>query len=347
MQDWTKPDAALLEKIGAARPAVRFYDALEPPFSVHGLMTEEGAFCRMPGEIARRVNEGVAGLYRNTAGGRLRFCTDSPYVVISAAMPGVGRMPHFAFTGSAGFDLYAGNRFIGCFMPPVDIADGYAAAVDLPNANIREITIHFPLYSNVSALRVGLREDAFLLPAPPYRVKKPIVFYGSSITQGGCASRPGLAYTNALSRMLGADHRNLGFSGSARGETVMTDYLKQCDMSAFVLDYDHNAPDPAHLEATHGALFRAVRGAQPTLPILILSRPRFTLSGDEQRRREIVRATFERAAGAGDGGVRFLDGPALMQMCGDEGTVDGCHPNDLGFSSMAQAAAPVLRELLG
>ena len=347
MGDWKNPDAALLEACGAARPDARFYDAFEPPFSIHGLLFEDGAFCRMPGEIARQVNEGVAGLYRNTAGGRLRFRTDSPYVVISAAMPNVGKMPHFAFTGSAGFDLYAGDRFIGCFMPPVDIRDGYAAAVNLPGAGLREITVHFPLYSDVSALRVGLRADARLLPPEPYRVTKPVVFYGSSITQGGCASRPGLAYTNLLSRMLSAEHRNLGFSGSARGETVMAEYLKQSEMSAFVLDYDHNAPDPAHLAATHEALFRAVREAQPELPVLMLSRPRFTLTGDEPERREIVRATWANAAAAGDGNVYFLDGPALMAACGDEGTVDGCHPNDLGFASMARAIAPVLREMTG
>ena len=322
-----------------------YRDVTEAPFSVHGLLRENGRFVRLPEAVARATSEGVAGLFANTAGGRVRFATKSPYVAIHAEMSGIGKMGHFAPTGAAGFDLYADGIFAGAFIPPYDQTDGYDAILWLPGCRRREITVNFPLYSNVEALYIGLAEDAPPEKAAPYRRQLPIVFYGSSITQGGCASRPGLAYQSILSRALDADFLNLGFSGSCKAEEAITAYLRELEMSVFVYDYDHNAPDPDYLAATHEKLFLALRQDRPALPVVMLSRPKFTLNEDDLRRQRIVQATFDRARARGDENVRFLDGPALMALCGDEGTADGCHPNDLGFSSMAAALEKTLRTL--
>ena len=117
--------------------------------------------------------------------------------------------------------------------------------------------------------------------------------------------------------------------------------------SAFVLDYDHNAETPEDLAATHEPFFRTVRQAQPTLPVVMLSRPKYILTPEEEQRRQIVRRTYENALASGDHNVYFLDGPALMALAENEGTVDNCHPNDLGFYSMAAALFPVLSRILG
>ncbi len=328
-------------------PGVRFYDVLQPPFALHGLTVEDGAFCRMPGRTARAVNDGVAQLYLNTAGGRVRFCTDSPYVAVHARMRGVGKMPHFALTGSAGFDLYADNAYAGTFVPPFDLTDGYESVVYLPGKRMRTVEINFPLYSGVAAVYVGLADSAAVEAATPYAHPVPAVYYGSSITQGGCASRPGCAYQALLSRWFSVDHINLGFSGSARGEDAMAAYLAGLEASLFVCDYDHNAPTADHLAATHERLFRAVREKHPALPVIFLSRPKRRLTPDEVLRRDVVRATFDRARAAGDANVYFLDGPALTAFAGDEGTVDDCHPTDLGFYSMAKALSPIFAEIYG
>ncbi len=346
-QPTEKADKNFIVPRDAERPGLTFYNVQEPPFAVYGLTYENGKYRRVPEALAKQTNDGVYILHANTAGGRVRFVTDSPYVALRAEMPAVCKMPHFSLTGSAGFDLYADGEYLHTFVPPYDVADGYCAAADFDCAARREITVHFPLYSDVAALYIGVKKGSLLEPAAPYSITAPILYYGSSITQGGCASRPGTAYQNLLTRWLNADHRNLGFSGSAKGEACMAEYIAAQRMSAFVLDYDHNAPTPEHLAATHEPFFLTVRAAQPTLPVIFMSRPQHTLTADGERRLEIIRKTYENALAAGDKNVYLLTGPELTALCGNEGTVDGCHPTDFGFYAMARALLPVLRRALG
>ena len=169
------------------------------------------------------------------------------------------------------------------------------------------------------------------------------MFYGSSITQGGCASRPGNCYESRVSRALQADFINLGFSGSCRGEEEMAHYIKTLEMSAFVFDYDHNSRTPKYLGETHQKFFNIIREANPNVPILILSRPEPVLTGNAQISRDVIEKTCLDSRANGDENVYFLDGPALMKIAGFDGTVDGCHPNDLGFYSMAEAIVEALK----
>ena len=324
-----------------------FHDVREAPFRVCGLTRDDRGYCRMAPETAAAVSDSVAWLNKHTAGGRVRFRTDADRVGLRASMRDVTAMPHFALTGSAGFDLYADGVYRGTFVPPMDLKDGYQAEVQLAPGGMREITVHFPLYSGVTRLELGLPEGSALEPARDYEITAPVVYYGSSITQGGCASRPGNAYESILSRLLSCDHVNLGFSGSAKGETRMAEYIAGLEMSAFVLDYDHNAPTPEHLERTHEAFFRIIREARPDLPVFLLSRPQPVPNEEELLRRDIVRRTWETAVRSGDRNVYFLDGTAMLRAFGgDSGTVDGCHPNDLGFYCMAQALLPGLARAL-
>ena len=327
---------------------VVFFDALEEPFSLYGLFYENGMYRRMPEEVAKSVSPRVESLHMHTAGGRLKFITNSRYVAIKAVMPDIGKMPHFALTGSVGFDLYTGKKeeYCNSFIPPFGITDGYESVIRFDSSRQREITINFPLYSSVSRLYIGLERDAVVKEAEGYSCEKPIVFYGSSITQGGCASRPGNAYTSMLSRALNMDHINLGFSGSAKAEDAMIQYVKNLDMSLFVYDYDHNAPTLEHLRKTHQKMFRAIRQAQPELPIVILSRPKYRLDSEEKQRLDVIRSTYEAALAAGDRNVWFVEGPALMKYAKNDGTVDGGHPNDLGFYSMAKVLEKPLKEIL-
>lgn len=325
-----------------------FYPLPCAPFSIHGVAYIDGKFRRMPEAVAASVSEKVHSLHSYTAGGRLRFYTDSEYVAIRAWMPRMYKIPRAAFTGTCGFDLYVGAKPVhtGTFPPPVDIEDYYESVVHLGSRQKRLITIHFPQYAEVSALQVGLQADARVLPPPAYKFPKPMVFYGSSITQGACASRPGGSYQAILSRKFGFDYVNLGFSGSARAEDAMIDYLAALDMSAFVLDYDHNAPTPEHLQATHKKLFQAVRKTHPDIPILMMSRPRFKLKNTEPQRLQIVKQTYLDALAAGDDKVFFISGLDLMRFVGDNGLVDMVHPNDAGFFSMAKAMEKPIRAML-
>jgi hypothetical protein len=147
---------------------------------------------------------------------------------------------------------------------------------------MREITINFPLYSEVNELYIGLMRDSLVLESAPYRIEKPIVYYGSSITQGGCASRPGNAYEALVTQALGINHINLGFSGNAKGEKEISEYICSLDMSAFVYDYDHNAPDIEHLKNTHERMFKEIRASHKDVPIIIMTRPKYTLTSEEK-----------------------------------------------------------------
>lgn len=328
---------------------VEFYDIKQQPFKIYGLNYDSGKYRRIPENVAKSVNEGVYGLHANTAGGRVKFKTDSPYVAIHAIMPCIGKMPHFALTGSSGFDLYISEeyeKYFATFVPPFEIKDGYESVEYFDSTEMREITINFPLYSEVSELYVGISKNASVFPAESYKIDKPIVFYGSSITQGGCASRPGNSYESIISRRLHADYINLGFSGSAKAESEIAEYISKLDMSAFVYDYDHNAPTAEYLKKTHEKMFKKIRNEKPNLPIIILSRPKFTLNKEEEIRSDIIQTTYRNAIASGDENVYLIEGKELMKLAKDDGTVDNCHPNDLGFMSMADVLGDVLRNIL-
>ena len=328
------------------KEGLRFYDSRLAPFALHGVYHKDGKFRRMPEDVAKATSQGVFELHTFCSGGRVRFRTDSPYVAIHTKMPIIGRMSHDAMTGSSGFDLYVGGNYRASFVPPFDMKDGYESLIHLGSSEMREILIHFPTYSEVSELYIGLDENATVEAPTPYRITPPIVFYGSSITQGGCASRPGTTYDSMVCRRLDADYVNLGFSGNARGEEAITSYIKNLPMSVFVYDYDHNAPTVEHLAATHEKMFRAIREANPELPILILQRPVYRQNEEEARRLAILTATYENARASGDKNVYLITGEELMALAEHDGTVDGCHPNDLGFASMAKAVGTVLEKIL-
>ncbi len=161
-----------------------------------------------------------------------------------------------------------------------------------------------------------------------------------------CACNPFNVYNAIISNHLNRNYYNLGFSNSARGESVMADFIASLDMSLFVYDYDHNAPSAEHLAQTHEPFFQRIRAAHPSLPVLILTMPkeRYTT---EIERRQVIRRTYENAVRAGDTRVYFLDGETFY---GDADryccSIDGIHPNDLGFYRMAQVIEPKIREIL-
>ena len=348
MKNITKYDKNLSVETSIEREGLHFYDVEQAPFQIYGVFKENGMFRRIPEEIAKSVNEGVYNMHTSGAGGRVCFVTDSPYVAIKTEyIP--GKMPHFALTGSCGFDMYSqydGEVYYeGTFVPPYDVENGYESVKDLIGCRERIITINFPLYSSVSKLYIGLKKDALLTPAPGYSINKPVVYYGSSITQGGCASKPGGSYQSILSRRFNCDYINLGFSGSARGEDEIADYIKGLDMSVFVMDYDRNAGSIERLEKTHNRMFERIREAQPKLPIVIMARPNYYLTDVEKGMLEVIRNTYLRAKERGDENVYFLDGKKLTELVGDNGTVDGVHPTDSGFHSMACALGEILEQI--
>ncbi len=351
MSNISKVDKNLVVDTKIEKDDIVFYNVLEEPFKIYGIYHEDGKFRRMPESVAKATSEGVLALHANTAGGRVRFKTDSPYVAINAVMENVGIFPHCAATGTAGFDIYRDDVYLRTYVPPAwdtatDIKDGYEGVVDFDAEWMFEYTIHFPTYSDVKNLYIGLADGAKIEAPKAYKYEKPIVYYGSSITQGGCSARPGITYQSAITRRFSYDHVNLGFSGNAKAEPAMIEYIKNLDMSIFVYDYDHNAPSVEHLRNTHEVMFKAIREAQPDLPIIMMSRPKWFLTESEEERLQIIRNTYNNAIAAGDKNVYLVTGQELMKYVENEGTVDGCHPNDAGFWSMAKVLGDFLEKLI-
>ena len=341
---------AVESKIGLTD--VVWFDSKDAPIKVYGLsQAEKGKqFLRFPAEIAEQVSPGVKYLNTNTAGGRIRFRTNSRYIAIKAVMPDNGTMAHITMLGQSGFDLYrsdAGDyKYVASFVPG-GRSHGYESWKPT-DGQWHTYTIHMPLYDPVEEVYIGLAEGSEIEEPEAYTYEKPVLYYGSSITQGGCASRPGNAYQAMISRRLDCDHINLGFSGSGKAEPAMCDYLASVDCSVFVCDYDHNAPNAEYLEKTHYNLYKVFRAKHPDTPVIFVSKPDYKPeNAEDEKRRQIIMNTVRRAEEEGDRNVMFVDGSHLFDGdFADSCTVDGCHPNDLGFFRMAQGIGDAVAKVL-
>ena len=335
------------------REGLVFKDIEKDPFKVYGVMrtkveeTQAVIWSRMPDDVSKQISPHVHNISKQTTGGRIRFKTDSPYIAINAKNLPRNPMPQLTLVAQVGFDLYIGNEYYNSFVPPSNITVGFESVIDFPTSEMREITINFPLYYGIVDVYVGIKDGSKLEKASDYLDMPPIVYYGSSITQGGCANRPGNTYEAIIARETNVDFVALGFGGGAKGEPLMAEYIAGLDMSLFVLDYDHNAPTPEYLDETHENFFKIVRKAHPELPIIMISRPVFYPKPEEIVRRDIVKKTYENALAAGDKNVYFIDGTTLLEECKNNGTVDGIHPTDYGFACMARKILPVIKNILG
>lgn len=346
---------------------LEWFSAQEFPFSVHGVTYSEsdGVYRRLPQEVAEATNEGVAFLAKDTAGGRVRFATNSPYIAVRVIEPFSTPFSHMTIAGKNGVVIFTDGKFCGTVMPAyeevasVDESRGGTGIIEFDgikyppdvSENVYQVEIFLPLYSAVKSIHIGLKKGCLLQEAKPYKHTEPVVFYGSSITQGGCACKPGDDYVNRLCRLLDTEILNLGFSGSARGELVMADYIVGQNPAVFVMDYDHNAPDAEHLKNTHFAFYERVRKACPTMPIVMMTMPTietYETRAWNQPRKAVIEESYRRAKANGDTNVYLVDcyGCFGAYEDGECGTVDDCHPNSLGFLRMAERVYPILNQLL-
>jgi hypothetical protein len=267
----------------------------------------------------------------------------------------VPAMPHMPATGVSGLDLYArrgrgGWHWLGSGRPVQFPVSDAVLVNDLPPGPERECLLYLPLYSSVEQVELGVPAAAELIPVPPPSAK-PVVFYGTSIVQGGCASRPGMVHTAILGRWLNVSVINLGFSGNGQMEPEIAALLAELDPAVYVLDALPNMT-LAWVRERAEAFLLALRRAHPATPILLVGQARFCnlpffpgsapeLAAKDREFRSVVR----RLERAGQAGFSWLPGQALWGSDG-EATVDGIHPTDLGFLRMAQALRQPLRRLL-
>lgn len=338
------PEAAQLQWIDAATLPIEgrgWSDQCETPFD------------RLPARAKALVREPVWDLSQDSAGMLIRFTTDSSALSArwSLRRPEKLSMLHMPASGVSGVDLYGRDGKGWRYISSVGNRLNPGEAIELTQNQTRrdrDYILYLPLYNGIASLQIGIDADAQLTPITPTR--KPIVFYGTSITQGGCASRPGLAYTALLGRSLDREVINLGFSGNALTEPEVVSLLCELSPALYVLNPLPNLqPDQVYPRLGHAVA--ALRQRHPQVPIVLVES--ISYSGGWFNEERAQRASGSSAAlrrlfderSPTDAKLYYVTGGELLGSDSD-GTVDGTHPNDLGFSRMAAHMEPVIRKAL-
>jgi len=334
-----------------------FYDLTLLDLEGQGWTDTGGDYDRLPSKAEGVVRPPVWNLSRHSAGICARFVTDTTeltvhWVLTSASLA----MPHMPATGVSGVDLYVKQpsgvwRWVATGRP-----GGQTNQAKLFNGvskEPREFCLYLPLYNGVSKVEVGVPAGATVSPAPARAssLERPIVFYGTSITQGGCASRPGMVHTAIVGRRLNRRIINLGFSGNGRMEPEMAELLAELDPAVFVLDCLPNMDGPRVRERVKPFVER-LRQTRPDTPILLVEdrlyadgffkRERAERNRDNQKE---LRRAFGLLQADGVKELYYLPGELLLGEDGED-TVDGSHPTDLGFVRQADAFVKVLGKIL-
>ena len=312
---------------------------------------------RLPSGAEKAVRRAVWGLSRHSAGMLTRFATDAReiHVRYSLLSPRVA-MPHMPATGVSGVDLYALDgatwRWVGVSRPASQKVQGKLASSLKPSGEaLRQFMLYLPLYNGIESLEIGVPDGAEFRPVKP-RGGPSIVFYGTSIMHGACASRPGMAIPAIVGRKLGRPVINLGFSGNGRLEMELARLMSELDAAAYCLDCLPNLHAEL-VKARTEPFVKFLRKQKPETPIVLVE-GRFyadawintARAARNQGNHREFRAAYERLTRAGVGGLHYL---AADELLGDdnEGTTDGSHPNDLGMMRYAEAYGRVLRPLIG
>jgi lysophospholipase L1-like esterase len=347
--------SASVAKCGAAEADVVWRDATDFDIEGRGWRDTESPYDRLPARAKATVPEGVWGLGKHSAGLCVRFLTTAKSISVRWDLASESlAMPHMPATGVSGVDLYrraedGSWRFVANGRPTQHSGNTMTASLPAGAAAGTECLLYLPLYNGVHKVEIGAPAGATIsrAPARPDARSRSVVYYGTSIAQGGCASRPGLAHVAILGRMLDRPMINLGFSGSGRMEPAVSDLLAELDPPLYVIDCLWNMggmPEP-EFTSRLTTLIETIRKAHPATPILFVGQshiyPGRAPSDIEQLQDRIVK----RLSAAGTPGLHLFPGKPLLGTDG-EGTVDGVHPNDLGMRRQADALAPALTRLL-
>lgn len=311
-------------------------------------------FDRLPGRAKGVVRDDVWNRSRNSTGMSVRFETDSPAIYVRyTLLKEELAMAHMPATGVSGVDLYGrhegGWRYVSTVQPKSRTVE--SPVHDRLEPVRRAYAMHLPLYNGVTSFEIGMGKSASFAPVAP-RADKPILFYGTSITQGGCASRPGMSFVSILGRTLDRPMLNFGFSGNGRTEIEVARFLAELDPAVFVIDTIANT-SPDQIAERMVPLVKVIREKHPKTPVLLLDERKWDnmalvpyLSGYHKEKSDALRKAYEALQHDGVPNVHHRAGDDLLGADG-EATVDGSHPNDLGMMRYADALAPDLRRLIG
>lgn len=322
-------------------------------FPLLGKISEntETRYERLPVSLKGAVRTPVWDLGKNTSGLAVRFKSNSTQISAKWSLFENRYMNHMTPTGIKGLDLY-------CFIDSSWVFVNSARPTGDKNSSVivsnmtrkeREFLLFLPLYDGITNLEIGIDQEAFIdqpVLNLPVRVK-PVVCYGTSILQGGCASRPGMAHTNILSRWLNHEFINLGFSGNGQLDYEIAETMTGFDASVFILDFMPNVNVEQIKEKTE-RFFKILRSKSPNTPVVFIENPIFPQSRFDaymlntiKEKNLTLRMVFNKLKESGETNIWLIESENMIGL-DNEATVDGIHFTDIGFMRYAEYLMPVI-----
>ena len=353
--------ATLLPFSSLAQKAKSYVYTDASVFPIYGkaVPNTSATYERLPASLEGVIRQPVWSLAHHSAGISVRFRSDSPSIKLRWVSFGLATMNHMTDTGTRGLDLYTQDpvdghwRFARSARPQKDTLNDVLVIGNMDPV-MREYIVYFSLYEGVKSLEIGV-EDGFVIDQPALDSPKrgaPIVMYGTSILQGGCANRPGMAFTNIISRELDREVVNLGFSGNARLDFEIAELMASVqDPSLFVLDNVPNC-EASLIDEREERFFRIIRDAHPDVPVVFIENPNYphavfdkVTAADIAARNASMRAVYEKLKKAGEKKIYYIKGDKMLGTDG-EATVDGVHFTDLGMIRYTEYVLPTLKKAL-
>ena len=352
----------VIHSVNCLGQEIAWRDGGDKVFQVDGLYwfgENGGSYCRLPVRALDKVTDKVRWLCYNPSGARIRFKTDSTSLKLKIRH-GVGNkeqlsMYHMCSVGVSGIDLYEGpigDMDFWAITNPKEPKEFYTHTYFTGLAKkTREFTLYLPVYCNLAELKIGLDKDARISEPSKYMLDKPIVFYGTSITQSGCPCRGSNGFVPVVGRKLGIDVINLGFSGSGCSEPEMAEIISEIDAACYVIDSIANM-DLETMAERYDNFFEIIRKVWPEKPIVLMTRVHFArehIQGSDYLKKinKMVFDSYKKFREGGDKNVYLFDSSKVISSEGDHPSVDGVHLSDLGFKMLADELSPFLAEILG
>jgi hypothetical protein len=335
--------------------SIIFYNGQE--FNVIGRYHDEKNYVRFPSQYKNTLRDEVWKLGQNSAGVGIRFRTNASTIIVRWTVMNESNLAHMPDTGVRGVDLYAYNNAEWQYIRtgfPYEKTNEHTLLSNGDGVS-REYLLNLPLYDGVESLEIGVNASAQISPASKKHLlsKKSVVYYGTSIAQGGCASRPGLAFTNILARKLDRQFINFGFSGNGTIETSVGAAMVEIDAGLYVIDCNPNTAPELIFDRTV-ELVRLLKKQRPDTPVLLVSGFRnesyyfnatSVVNETVTKQRKELELAYEQLKKSGVSELFYLEGDGLIGR-DHEGTVDGIHPNDVGMMRIAEGMLPLLKKIL-
>lgn len=331
---------------------IQFYNGQQ--FTIIGRFHSEKTYARFPERYRETLRKEVWNLGQNSAGISIRFRTNSPFITARWTVKNDAVMDHMPFTGIKGVDLYSyvDGKWKYINTGRVQGKRNEFTLVTGAGDSYREYLLNLPLYDGADTVSIGISSSAYItLPQENYLIaNKPVVYYGSSIAQGGCASRPGLLFTNILARKMDRSFINMGFSGNGTFDLSVGEAMCETDAALYVIDCNPNTTrDLIYERAVE--LVKYLKEKRPDVPVLLVEAFYYVngfvkpLESENEKKNKELRRAYETLKRSGIKGLYYRKGDGLI---GDdyEGTVDGVHPNDIGMLRIAEELEPTIRKLV-